>query len=151
MHTIAHYMSVALRANDTLLAQQDDVNNATRLPVDYVAPSHRVSGTVYVQTTLLRVCWKFLLFPAVLVLLAAVLLFETIRTSRPDAVGVWKVNALAILLNTQWSPAPGMMGARTGKELDDVAEALEARVVQGEGLMGARRSVAIRKREVSVE
>lgn len=55
MHTIAHYMTVAFRANDTILAQQKDPNNATGLPVNYVAPSHRVADTVYIQVVLLHV------------------------------------------------------------------------------------------------
>lgn len=55
MHTIAHYVSIARSGNDTLLAQQNDSNNATRLTTSYITPSHRVAGTVYMQTVLLRV------------------------------------------------------------------------------------------------
>lgn len=53
MHTITHYVSVALRANDTILAQQNSSNNVSL--ANFVAPSHRVAGTVYVQIVLLHV------------------------------------------------------------------------------------------------
>jgi hypothetical protein len=144
MHTIAHYMTVALRANDTVLAQQKDPNNATSLPISYVAPSHRVIGTVYVQVVLLHVRWGWLAFPAALVLLVATVLIETIRTSQ--SVGVWKGNPLAVILNTQWRPEAGMMGANTSDRLADVAKRLEATIVRDGTLESLGHTVAIRNR-----
>ena len=117
MHTIAHYMTVALRANDTILAHQNDPQNKTGIPASFVAPSHRVNGTVYVQAVLLRVRWAWLVFPFALVLIVAGLLFETIRLSQPEGVGVWKNNALAVLLNTDWRPDRDHMGAATSEEI----------------------------------
>jgi hypothetical protein len=149
MHTIAHYVTVALRANDTILERQNDTNNSTHLPADYVAPSHRVAGTVYVQTVLLHVRWGWLAFPGVLLLIVAGLLFETIRTSQREALGVWKNNVLAVLLNTQWKPETDMMGATTSKQLEKIAEGLEARVIQGTGFADPERSVVIRRRHAN--
>ncbi|KAJ4346365.1 uncharacterized protein N0V89_010294 [Didymosphaeria variabile] len=148
MQTIAHYVTVALRANDTILERQKHPDNNTGISTDYVAPSHRVAGTVYVQTVLLHVRWGWLAFPVALTLVVAGLLFETIRTSRSQAIGVWKDNALAILLNTQWKPETEIMGAATSKELGMIAQGLEANIVQGEGVSSARRSVVIRNRRV---
>jgi hypothetical protein len=150
MHTIAHYISVALRANDTILALQNDPRNAMRLPADYIAPTHRVVGTVYVQTVLLRVRWGWLAFPTVLVLIVAGVLFETILTSEPDSVGVWKNYLLALLLNTQWRPESRMTGAGTSAELEKIAKSLEVRVVRGDGVEGEQRTVSIRKRVIKL-
>lgn len=150
MRNIAHYMTVALRANDTILARQNDPTNSTGLPDDFVALSHRVNGTAYVQAVHLHVRWAWLAFPATLLVLTAVLLFETIRTSRPDNIGIWKNNALAVLLNTQWKPEPSMIGAATSDGLDKIAKGLEARVVQGAEVSGASRLVTVRKRHLHV-
>jgi hypothetical protein len=147
MYTIAHYMTVALRANDTLLERQNEPDNSTRLPADYVAPSHRVNGTVYIQAVHLHVRWCWLAFPGALLLIVAGILFETIRTSRPEAVGVWKSNSLAVLLSTQWKPETGMMGATTSDELEKIAKGLEVRVVQGAGLADTKLSVVIRNKQ----
>ncbi|KAF2680030.1 hypothetical protein K458DRAFT_421844 [Lentithecium fluviatile CBS 122367] len=102
IYTAAHYMTVALRANDTILAQQNDPHNKTNIPADFVSPSHRVAGTVYIQAIHVRARWGWLALPGVLLLLTAGLLFETIRSSRSEAVGVWGNNLLAVLLNTEW-------------------------------------------------
>jgi hypothetical protein len=145
MHTTAHYMTVALRANDTILEIQNDPENRTHIPADYVAPRHRVVGTVFIQTTHLRVRWPWLALPAALVLVVAVLLFETIRKSRNEAVGVWKNNPLAVLMNTEWRPDRGQLGAATSDEIDEMAKQLEARVVHdSEDPQGCARRIVIR-------
>jgi hypothetical protein len=131
MHNIAHYMTVALRANDTVLAQQNDPQNETTIPQSYVAPSHRVNGTVYVQVVHLRVRWGWLILPAALALIVAGLLIETIRLSQSDRIGIWKNNPLALLFNTEWRPEREGMGAATSAEIQKAGQTLEARVVQG--------------------
>jgi hypothetical protein len=147
MQTIARHLTVALRTNDTTLAHQDD--HSASLSASHVAPSHQVAGTVSVQIVLLHVRWGWLSFPAALLLLVAALLFETIRSSQPETVGVWKSNPLAVLLNTQWQPKTDMMGAATSDRLDNIAKDLEATVVCG-GIVGAgARSVLIRRRHLS--
>ena len=151
MHTIAHYMTVALRANGTILAHQNDSQNKTDMPASFVAPSHRVKGTVYVQAVLLRVRWAWLVFPAALVLIVAGLLIETIRLSQLEGVGVWKNNALAVLLNTDWRPDRDHMGAATSEELEKLAEGLEARVVQGEGEGGEMKRMVVIREKVNHE
>lgn len=150
MEAIAHYATISLRANDTILERQKHANSsnaATALSTDYVAPSHRVAGTVWVQTMRLRVRWAWLAFPTVLLLLATGLLFETIRMSRAQSIGVWKQNPLAVLLNTGWRPETDAMGAAaTSRELEDVAGALEARIVGADEGKSGRRCVVVRKK-----
>lgn len=150
MEAIAHYATIALRANDTILERQKHANGsnaATALPTDYVAPSHRVAGTVWVQTMLLHVRWAWLAFPTVLLLLATGLLFETIRMSRAQSIGVWKQNPLAVLLNTGWRPETDAMGAAaTSRELEEVAGGLEARIVGADEGRSGRRCVVVRKK-----
>jgi hypothetical protein len=150
MHAIAHYMTIALRANDTILDIQNDPNNLTGIPADYVAPGHRVAGTVFVQATHLHVRWPWLSLPATLVVMVAVLLFGTITKSRNEAVGVWKNNPLAVLMNTEWRPDPGTLGAATSGEINKVAKQLEARIVHDseDAMDGARRRVVIRAKSL---
>lgn len=131
MHSIINYMNVALRANDTVLAQQNDPQNLTGIPDDFVAPSHRVAGTVYVQAVHLHVRWAWLTLPAVLLVLVAVILFETIRSSQSQAVGVWKDNPLAVLMNTEWRPDPRLMGGETSNQISQMTQRLEASIVVG--------------------
>jgi hypothetical protein len=147
IHTIAHYMTVALRVNDTLLERQNKPNNSAHFPVEHLTPSHPVNGTVYIQSVHLHVRWGWLAFPAALLLIVAGILFETIRTSRLEAIGVWKSNSLAVLLSTQWKPEAGTMGATTSDELEKIAKGLEVRVVQGAGLADTKPSVVIRNKQ----
>ncbi|KAF2822638.1 hypothetical protein CC86DRAFT_469951 [Ophiobolus disseminans] len=130
IQTIAHYATIALCANDTILAHQDDIHNDSGLSTSHIAPSHRVLGTAYVQVEDLKIPWGWLAFPAVLALIVAALLFETIRSSHPDNVGVWKNNALALLLNTEWRLERACIGAATSEGVEKLAKGLEARVVQ---------------------
>lgn len=146
MHTVAHYVSIALRANDTMLAQQNAATNSTEFLSNYIAPSQRVNGTVYDQAILLQVRWGWLAFPAGLLVMTIGVLFQTIQTSHSEPVGVWKNNPLAVLLNTQWTPEPGMSGAATSAELDKLAKALEVSVVRGDEDGMPERSVMIRRR-----
>lgn len=60
MHTLAHYMNVALRANDTLLHFQADPSNLTGISANYMALDHRIRGTVYVNHTFVAVRWAWL-------------------------------------------------------------------------------------------
>jgi hypothetical protein len=147
MHTVAHYGTVALRANDTILAQQNDPQNKTVTSQSYVAPSHRINGTVYVQAVYLRVRWIWLTLPVALALIVAGLLFETIRLSQSDRIGIWKNNPLALLFNTEWRPEREGMGAATSAEIQKASQTLESRVVQ-EGSEGEKmkRMVIVREK-----
>jgi hypothetical protein len=147
MQTIAYYLTFALRANDTILAQQNDPQNKTVTSQNYVAPSHRINGTVYVQAVHLHVRWIWLTLPAALALIVAGLLFETIRLSQSDRIGIWKNNPLALLLNTEWRPEREAMGAATSAEIQNAGQTLEARVVQ-EGSEGEKmkRMVIVREK-----
>jgi hypothetical protein len=80
------------------------------------------------------------------VLIVAGVLFETIRTSRHETIGVWKNNPLALLLNTQWRPESDMAGAGISAELEKIAKSLEVSVVREDGAEGAQRTVVIRER-----
>lgn len=80
----------------------------------------------------LRVRWGWLAFPAALAIIATALLFETIRQSQPDGVGIWKDNSLAILLNTAWRSKRENMGVATSAQLERIADKLEATSLQGE-------------------
>lgn len=130
MYTLAHYMNVALRANDTLLHFQADPRNLTGMSADYIAPSHRVHGTVYVNRTFVEMRWAWLALPGALALLVAVLLVGTMMQTRRKRVGVWKDSPLAVLLQSRWDVGskPEYQRARTADEARRNAVGLRARV-----------------------
>jgi hypothetical protein len=149
MHTIAHNMTVALRANNTIGQELNAGNFTNKGFRNMVGSTYQVIGTEYIQAVHLRVRWAWFSFPAALLLIAAVILFHTIWESRPRTMGVWKNNPLALLLNTRWRSDRNMLGASTTKQLDKVTENLEARIVcadnggEEEGLEGM---IVVRKR-----
>ncbi|KAF2132206.1 hypothetical protein P153DRAFT_429386 [Dothidotthia symphoricarpi CBS 119687] len=151
MYTVAQYINLALRSNDTTLHKQDDPGNSTKTPADYVAPSHRISGLVFVQAVQLRVRWPWLAFPIALIVAVIALLVGTIVASRHDKVGVWKNNPLAVLLNTAWRPDTDDMGAATSDGLEKLAKGLEARVVlnREHALADTRRVIEVREKRVA--
>jgi hypothetical protein len=149
MHTIAHNMTVALRANNTIGQELNAGTFTNKGFRNMVGSTYQVIGTEYVQAVHLRVRWAWLSFPAALVLVVAAIQFHTICASRLKAVGVWKSNSLALPSNTRRRSDRNMLGASTTKQLDKVTENLEARIVcadngrEEEGLEGM---IVVRKR-----
>jgi len=130
LQNLAHYMTVALRANDTALALQSNLNDSTGLPKDYIAPSHRVSGYAYRDQVHVRVRWGWLALPALLVILVALLLIGTVRATHKHQVSIWKENPLALLVHTQWRPDHSIMiQGSTSADIGRSVDGLKVRVV----------------------
>jgi hypothetical protein len=126
---LAHHMSVALRSNDTTLHKQENSGSG---PEEYVAPSHRVTGTVYRDQLHVAVRWAWLSLPALLVALVFILLATTIIETRRQKVGIWKDSPLALLLHSQWesSAEQNVIGARTADEIAQKVSGLKATLVK---------------------
>lgn len=141
IYSLAHYMNVAMRSNDTLLERQGrqrtnpSAQNSTNTESenDYVAPSHRVEGTVNVMQIHVAIRWGWLAMPGALTILASILLATTIFESYRYRVGIWKDSPLAMLLNSHWEPGLGRQGegAVTAHDAARGVKGLRARFVSG--------------------
>jgi energy-coupling factor transporter transmembrane protein EcfT len=87
VHTLAHYMKVALRSINTFEDYQTNLLNGTGLPKDYISPKERVAGRVFVDVIHVRVRWPWLILPALLMSLAFTLLVATILQTRGEKIG----------------------------------------------------------------
>ncbi|PVI04523.1 hypothetical protein DM02DRAFT_725689 [Periconia macrospinosa] len=137
MENLAHYLTVALRSNDTTLLVQSDPNNSTKYPKDFVAPSHIVRGYSHVERIYVRIRWGWFALPAALIVLVALLLIGTIKATKDHQVGIWKDNPLALLLHTQWRPddSSAVQGSTQAEVIRSV-KGLETRVVGKEVWIG---------------
>lgn len=120
---MAHYLTVALRANDTVLLQEQTGNSSA------IAPSQAVDGTVWVQEIFVRVHWEFLSLPALVLALTMVFLIITIVKSHPESVGLWKSNPLTLLLHMENWSAPVDDPITTSDELGKVAAKMQVDIV----------------------
>ncbi|KAF2094343.1 hypothetical protein NA57DRAFT_60390 [Rhizodiscina lignyota] len=94
MQNMAHYMTTALRANDTQLLQ-NKMHNAS-----LIAPNQSVEGRVWVQKQFVIVIWAWLTLPAVTFLTAILFFCITITRTRIHMVGVWKSSPLTLFFHT---------------------------------------------------
>lgn len=127
--SLARHMTVALRSNDTITDSQFRNSGFE----EYVAPSHRVNGTVYRDQIHVEIRWDWLTFPAALLILVFVLLGTTIIETWSEEVGVWKDSPLALLLHSQWETGPERKptGARTALDIAEEVKGLNAFFVRG--------------------
>lgn len=123
MVNLAHYMTVAMRSNDTILQEHG---------LQDVAPSHRVAGTVNHDQIYVAVHWAWLTLPGLLVVLVVFLQVATIIETQRHKVGVWKDSPLALLLHAQLKSRaePKDVDARTADQIEKEANGLEAVLVQ---------------------
>jgi hypothetical protein len=133
IHSLAHYMTVAMRANDTLLAPEHKNSTHAFEDSDVVAPSHRVEGTVLSSVIHVEVRWYWLAMPGALTILAFILLVTTIVESYRGRVAIWKDSPLALLLNIHWEPGLERRaeGAVTADDIADGVKGLKATFVTG--------------------
>ncbi|KAL0261322.1 hypothetical protein SLS55_002752 [Diplodia seriata] len=123
---LAHYLNVALRANDTVLLQERTGNTSA------IASSQAVNGTVWVQVIFVRVRWEFLILPAVLLVLTGFFLVVTMVKSQPKSVGLWKSNPLALLLHADQQGDRRPIPLTTSSALDRVAATMKVNIVLNE-------------------
>lgn len=123
---MAHYLTVALRANDTVLLQKKTGNSST------IAPSQAVNGTVWVQDIFVRVRWEFLSLPALVLALTAVFLVITVVKSHPESIGLWKSNPLTLLLHTDYWSARVNDPITTSDEVEKAAAKMQVDIVMKE-------------------
>ncbi|KAF4537710.1 uncharacterized protein LTHEOB_11482 [Lasiodiplodia theobromae] len=123
---MAHYLTVALRANDTVLLQEQTGNSSA------IAPSQAVDGTVWVQEIFVRVHWEFLSLPALVLALTMVFLIITIVKSHPESVGLWKSNPLTLLFHIDNRSAHVDSPMTTSAELEKVAAKMQVDIVMNE-------------------
>ncbi|KAF2189313.1 hypothetical protein K469DRAFT_748002 [Zopfia rhizophila CBS 207.26] len=90
MHNMAHYMTISLRSNSTLLLQ-NKLQNASA-----IAPEQVVQGQVWQQAQFVTVRWIWLALPCATILLAFVFLGVVIVGTRNRPVGIWKSSPLTL-------------------------------------------------------
>lgn len=134
MHSLAAYMTIALRANDTQTLPQSE-SAAFK-----IARSQVVTGTAWMQKQIVTVRWGFLYFPSSLLLLAFILLVATYREARSCQVGLWKSSPLALFFhgrlqngasNIHWN----LNSLDTEKEMKKAASGLYAKLTPGGEVM----------------
>lgn len=136
VRSLAHYMTVSMRANDTILAIENGESPRSfdaGFGPGFVAPSHRVEGKVFASVIHVEVRWWWLAMPAVLTILAFVLLVTTIVESYRGRVAIWKDSPLALLLNTHWEPGLERRGEGTvtAADIANEVKGLKATFVTG--------------------
>lgn len=102
MYSLVHYMNIALRSNDSILHNQEQGEDTSKTSSPYIAPTHRVKGTMYIEKLHIAVRWFWLTLPVLVTLLTGVLLVVTIFDSHRQQVGIWKDSSLALLLYSKW-------------------------------------------------
>lgn len=96
MHTLATYMTTALRANDTRPLQQSE--NATF----QIAPTQVVIGKVWIQEQIVIVRWGYLFLPGFLLVLAVILVVAVYTETRNFQVGLWNSSPLVLSFHGQF-------------------------------------------------
>ncbi|KAF2098765.1 hypothetical protein NA57DRAFT_76004 [Rhizodiscina lignyota] len=134
MKNVAHYMTNALRNNDTLLLQNESHNSTI------LAPDQVVSGRVNTMAPFVVVRWAWLTLPLVSLLLAGVFIASGILMTYRSRVGLWKSNPLTLFFQARPKPtedSESLLGTRTfgsADAMEDEAHQYEARVLPGDGL-----------------
>lgn len=127
MENMAHYMTIALRANDTILLRDTSGNSSI------IAPSHSINGAGWDQAVFIQARWVWLVLPATILALVVVLLFCVITRSQPDQVGTWKSSPLALFLHAEGrGVADEHKVMPTADTLRDVAAGLEMQILRHE-------------------
>jgi hypothetical protein len=93
IETMAKFMTIALRSNDSL-SLQDDSHNAS-----IVASSHAVFGQMQVDELYIRVKWAWLALPIIMLGFSVFFVATTILRTWDGPVGVWKESPLALLFH----------------------------------------------------
>jgi hypothetical protein len=134
IHSLVHYINIALRSNHTILHSSEKGEEAAGGSATYITPSHRVKGTVYIVELHVAVRWAWLALPGLVALLTGLLLAFTMIESHSQRVGIWKDNPLALLLYSEWYPGPRQSNAPaiTTEEIERDMKGLGAVLVHWE-------------------
>jgi hypothetical protein len=101
IYSLAHYVGIALRSHDRIPHNQERERNRTKRSSSYIASTHRVKGTVYIDKLRVAVRWACLTLLIFVALLNGFLLAITIPESHIQCVGLWKYKTLALLLYSE--------------------------------------------------
>lgn len=149
MYSLVHYMNIALRSNDSILHNQEQGEDSIKTSSPYIAPTHKVKGTVYIEKLHVAVRWVWLTLPVLVTLFTGFLLVITIFESHRQRVGIWKDSSLALLLHSELQPGSrqNRAAASTVAAIKREAKGSKAVLVYREGdLGGMKSSVKVRLR-----
>jgi hypothetical protein len=129
MHNLADYMTKSFRANDSLLLQ------AQYRDASLIAADQSINGSAWSPQQIVHVQWTWLVFPILILLLAAVFLCFVILTSAAHGVGAWKDSPFTLFFHV----ASGDQDIRdergsleTAHAMHKAASTLKARIVKSD-------------------
>jgi hypothetical protein len=93
IETMAKFMTIALRSNDSL-PLQDAEHNAS-----IVAPTHIVYGQMHVEVLFVRVGWVWLALPIAMLGFSVFFIATTMLRTWDGPVGLWKESPLALFFH----------------------------------------------------
>lgn len=95
MYNMAEAITTQMRANSTDLLRQE------RQDASLIAPDQAIDGQVWVQKQIVVVRWAWLVFPIVLLVLAALSLFAAYVETRRKRVGLWQSSPLTLFFHAR--------------------------------------------------
>jgi hypothetical protein len=126
MYALAKYTTNAIRANATMLLQEQ------KQDASLIAPENSILGDVWVQTQYVTVSWAWLIFPVVLLVLTGLFLLAAWWETRRVGVGLWQSSPLTLLFHAKFDESACDFVEKedlsTADAMKDASKALRAKI-----------------------